>query len=562
MTLVPLKVWLATKLGLRRVFAATEYLLVKQLNTELPAAGADGNRRLQEAFLELISALQPGLFLDVGANDGSAAVAVRRVAPGCVVHAFEANPRIHAKHQRRLEEQGIQSWNLAIDSQDGRTKVYAPRTLSRAYVGGEVVPASIVEGEDTGKTSLLRRNEDATYDEFEVATATLDRFVAAHVPDWQRRTAFLWVDVEGAAERVLAGARRVLGRTQAIFLETEGFDFWLDQSDRGAVVARLLRVGFLPVARDREYDDKQFNILFVHQDCIQSVLPRLFDGRSPLRLGAERDAVGACHGPARPAATASPARPYLSAAAALCSTIPILIPSFNAVSYVRGMVEQLRQRGFRHLVVVDNASSYPPMLEYLAAPGPDVTVVLQAENKGPHNLFLDPVTYVALPEFFCITDPDLALNPAMPEDFVAHLTAATESFSVGKAGLAIDIADRPAMRQEDFRIGDRSWKIWEWENQFWQEQVGLLSSGDPVFRAAVDTTFAIYNKRFFKKEDPLNSVRIAGRYTCRHLPWYRDVGLPAEEEDFYRRHARDSYYLRDPDSGVSPRYEHSEEGRP
>ena len=557
MTLASLKTRVATKLGLRRVFAATNYLLIRQLNTEIPAAGADGNRRLQEAFLGLVGALRPGLFLDIGANDGAAAVAVRRAAPGCVVHAFEANPRIHAKHKRRLEEQGIRSWNLAVDRQGGRAKVYAPRTLSRAYVAGEVVPASITEGEDTGKTSLLRRNEEATYEEFEVEAATLDSFVEAHVPDWRGRIAFLWVDVEGAAERVLAGAPHLLTRTRAIFLETEGFDFWLEQSDRGAVVARLMRAGFLPVARDREYGDKQFNILFVHHDCIEAVLPQLFDGRSPLRLGAEPDGAAADdREPARPPPVADgrPARPYVSAAAALQSTIPVLIPSFNAVSYVRSMVDQLRQRGLRRVIIVDNASSYPPMLDYLAAPGSDVTVVLQAENKGPRDLFLDPATYAALPEFFCVTDPDLALSPEMPEDFVAQLVAATEAFSVGKAGLAIDIADRAAMRQEDFRIGDRDWKIWEWESQFWQDQAGSLPGGDPVFRAPVDTTFAAYNKRFFNKDDPLKAVRVAGRYTCRHLPWYKDLGLPAEEELFYRRHARDSYYLRDPDSGLSPRY--------
>jgi hypothetical protein len=374
------------------------------------------------------------------------------------------------------------------------------------------------------------------------------------------RLSLLWIDVEGAAERVLAGASRTLGRTRAVLLETEGFDFWLGQSDRGAVVARLVRAGFVPVARDREYGDKQFNILFVHQDCIQAILPQLFDSSSPLRLGAEPDAAAApaAEEPA-PLAAAPPARPYLSTAAALLSAIPIIIPSFNTVTYVRGMVEQLRGRGLRRLIVVDNASTYRPMLEYLAAPGPGVEVVLQSENKGPRDFFLDPSTFAALPELFCVTDPDLVLNPEMPEDFVAQLAAATEAFSVGKAGLAIDIADRSAMRQEDFEIGGKGWKIWEWESQFWQDQVGSLPGGDPVFRALVDTTFAVYNKRFFDgRGDHLQAVRVAGRYTCRHLPWYKDLGLPAEDERFYRLRSRDSYYLRDAPSGEPSRYAPSE----
>jgi FkbM family methyltransferase len=192
---------------------------------------------------------------------------VRGTAPGSEVHAFEANPQIHAKHRERLQAQGVQYWNLAITDHVGDVVLYAPRTLSRAYIGGEVVPASIVEGEDTGKTSLLRRNEEATYAEFKVEATTLDAFADAHLPDWRHRAIFLWVDVEGAGDRVFAGGKRLLSRTRAIFLETEGFEFWKDQADCGAIVSQLLRAGFLPVARDREYGDKQFNILFVPRAC-------------------------------------------------------------------------------------------------------------------------------------------------------------------------------------------------------------------------------------------------------------------------------------------------------
>ncbi|MBV8936752.1 MAG: hypothetical protein JO320_18145 [Alphaproteobacteria bacterium] len=174
-----------------------------------------------------------------------------------------------------------------------------------------------------------------------------------------------------------------------------------------------------------------------------------------------------------------------------------------------------------------------------------MTVIFQPENKGPHQVFLDPANLALLPQFFCITDPDLLLNPAMPEDFLAQLAAVTERLTVGKAGLAIDIADHSALRQEDFLINDRLWKIWEWEEQFWREPLEPLQGGDPVFRADIDTTFALYNKRFFNADDQAKAVRVAGRYTCRHLPWYKDVGLPPEEERYYRSHSRDSYYLRD-----------------
>jgi hypothetical protein len=66
-----------------------------------------------------------------------------------------------------------------------------------------------------------------------------------------------------------------------------------------------------------------------------------------------------------------------------------------------------------------------------------------------------------LPRHICLTDPDLAFNPAMPADFLGDLAALAARERVGKAGLALDISDRDAMRQEPFLIQERKWKIWE-----------------------------------------------------------------------------------------------------
>lgn len=541
------KTWLAERLGLRRLFAASTYTLIKQLQADAPPEGPEGNERLQALFLELAGILQPNLFMDIGANDGSASLAVRRRLPHCTIHAFEANPRIFARNRERLEAEGVRFWNLAVSDKPGRVTIYAPLTLSQAYVDGEVVPAHVEEAEDTGKSSLLRRNENATYSEFDVEAATLDGFAQAHVPDWGQRTAFLWVDVEGASDRVLAGATQLLARTRAIFLETEGFPFWEGQASTATVLNRLMRAGFLPIARDREYGDKQFNILLLHQDVVEQVIPVLL-GQGGARKAPPPPAPAPAPSAPAPVPAPAPATPHLSLACRLQGDVPVIIPCFDTVTYVRGMVEQLRGRGLRNIILVDNASTYAPMRAYLQDPGAGVTVIAQAENKGPRDCFTDPATLALLPQVFCVTDPDLSLNPDMPPDFIGQLAALTERHAAGKAGLALDISTPALMRDEEFRIGGRGWKIWEWEAQFWQEGLEPTAGGDPVFKAQTDTTFAVYNKRHFDPHRPLDGVRVGGRFTCRHLPWYRENGLPAEEERHYRQHARDSFYLRNSDS--------------
>ena len=98
------KLWVADRIGLRRLFSATSYLLVRQLNADTLPEGPEGNRHLQDSFLKLFRTLQPDIFLDIGANDGSASLTVRRVAPTCQIHAFEANPRIYEKNREKVKK--------------------------------------------------------------------------------------------------------------------------------------------------------------------------------------------------------------------------------------------------------------------------------------------------------------------------------------------------------------------------------------------------------------------------------------------------------------------------
>lgn len=230
-------------------------------------------------------------------------------------------------------------------------------------------------------------------------------------------------------------------------------------------------------------------------------------------------------------------RTFSSLAACLQSDIPVLVPSFNSPTYLRNMIGQLRALRCQSVIVVDNGSTYPPMLEFLASLSNEITVVLCNENKGARHIFLDRKNYALLPELFCVTDPDLQFNPQLPSDFLAELVCLTQEHAIGKAGFSLDISDRSRLREDDFLIAGKEYKIWEWEEQFWQEPLGLLNGKDQVYRAFIDTTFAVYNKRFFERENPLAAVRVAGRYTCKHLPWYKGTFLPEAEDAFYRRAA-------------------------
>jgi hypothetical protein len=397
--------------------------------------------------------------------------------------------------------------------------------LSKAYHAGGVIDAAIVEPALTGKTSLRRRNEDATYAEFRVPARSLDSFFRSRFATLDEQRFALWIDAEGAADRVLAGASEVLKRTVLIFIEVETLTFWQGQAAGGAISKVLMDKGFVPVARDHEYDDAQFNIIFVHQDWLPVLYDELFN--RPPSGDAKRPTN------ARPAAL--PLRSHLLA------DMPVFVPCFNNPTYLKHMVDQLQRFGSKNIVLIDNASTYPQLLSYFQSVGDGVTIVREPENRGPRLLFTDPQIYSLLPNFFCLTDPDLEFNPDLPADFLAQLAALTEDLRVGKVGFRLDISDRELMVQEDFLIDGKPYKIWDWEAQFWAHP--LEGGPDPIYKAEIDTTFAVYNKKYFDPTSYREAVRIAGRYTCRHLPWYRDRGLPPEEEAYYRATARFSYYM-------------------
>lgn len=228
------------------------------------------------------------------------------------------------------------------------------------------------------------------------------------------------------------------------------------------------------------------------------------------------------------------------------AVIPVCVPTFNNPTYLRKMVGQLLDLGLDDIRVIDNGSTYPPMRDCLASVPQSVQVTLLGANLGPWHVFQDEQLYQSLPQYFCVTDADLEFSPVLPVTFITVLIGLTERHRIGKAGFALDISERDCLRDGDVVFGNHERrKIWEWEAPFWKEIVETLDSGDPVYAAPVDTTFAVYNKAYFHRNhwgsdhehNNLSALRVGGKYTARHLPWYRESIVPPAEIAFYRAHA-------------------------
>lgn len=208
-------------------------------------------------------------------------------------------------------------------------------------------------------------------------------------------------------------------------------------------------------------------------------------------------------------------------------TIPVYINNFNRMTTTRGIVEYLKKVDGAFPVIVDNGSSYPPLLEWYKTK-PCETVLLN-ENVGKFAPWTRGCVQWAAAhrarfesEFYVVTDSDLDLS-GVPFDVLDVLIEGWARFpSSRKIGLSLEINDLPS----DSPILD---SVSQWESKFWQERSGMF------WRADIDTTFAMYraDMNHANVMETTNAWRTDRPYTARHTPWYITDDTITEEERYY-----------------------------
>lgn len=189
--------------------------------------------------------------------------------------------------------------------------------------------------------------------------------------------------------------------------------------------------------------------------------------------------------------------------------IPIYIIADNNLTFVRSFVEQLL-RFSQPIFIVDNCSSYPAMLQYYNflenQLSNRITVIRLTQNYGT-NVYM--VRSDLFPELYILSNPDLLLNPAMPNNWCDSLFEISNQFEACKVGLALDISDK-----DKFIFGAYGKLVCKIESNYWKNK--LPSDKYDLFDAEIDTTFVLINKKFLNKKQ----IRVAGDFTCKRLSWY------------------------------------------
>jgi GT2 family glycosyltransferase len=203
---------------------------------------------------------------------------------------------------------------------------------------------------------------------------------------------------------------------------------------------------------------------------------------------------------------------------------PVFVICRDRLSPLKALVDWLQKAGMRNIYFIDNASIYPPLLEYLSSTA--YQVIYTNKNIGHTVVWKEGFAKTLFPgQYYIVTDPDVIPNEKAPLDSVKYFYGLHKKYlDYQKVGFGLQIHDLP----DNYNLKTH---VIEWESQFWKHK---LEEG--VFEAGIDTTFALYKP--YTDNYCLNpSIRTGAPYTAKHLPWYCNSSKIDYEEQFYRLHA-------------------------
>jgi tetratricopeptide (TPR) repeat protein len=205
--------------------------------------------------------------------------------------------------------------------------------------------------------------------------------------------------------------------------------------------------------------------------------------------------------------------------------LPIIVNNRDRLAPLQRLLDWLAKAGHRNVVVLDNRSTFPPLLRYYENLK-GIRIVNLNANLGHTALWRsESIRLLGIETPFVYTDPDILPDEGCPLDAVAHFCRIVLWYGADvKVGFGLRIDDIP----DHYRHKP---EVLAWESRYWRKDIEFRPD---LYWSVIDTTFALYGPR---SGYAVPGIRTGPPYVARHLSWYVDSSNPSEEEEYYRRHA-------------------------
>lgn len=212
-------------------------------------------------------------------------------------------------------------------------------------------------------------------------------------------------------------------------------------------------------------------------------------------------------------------------------SIPIIIISFNQYYYLKQLIAFLLQKGYHNIVIIDNNSTYKPLLDYFDQIKDAITIHRLQDNFGHLSFWKHKSLFnIYSKGYYVVTDPDIVPIRECPEDFLLTFrNLLDKAYDRTKVGFSLKLDDIPdTNRNKKY--------ILEWESQFWKSKIHPFA-----FKAEIDTTFALYRPHYrYKLKHFTKAWRTDYPMQARHGGWYLNLDDLTDEQQYYMNTANDS----------------------
>lgn len=204
--------------------------------------------------------------------------------------------------------------------------------------------------------------------------------------------------------------------------------------------------------------------------------------------------------------------------------IPVIINNFNRYTMLVKLIEALEKRNYTNIYIIDNNSTYPPLLEYYKEC--PYKIFHLDKNLGFKALWKSKISKQLCNDYYIYTDSDVVPIEECPDNFIDKMFTLLKKYKYAyKIGLSLRIDNLPDHYKFKQKVIDA------------EKMDHLTKNEDDLYRRATDTTFALYRPRVkLSRSRYAEAYRTSHPYQAEHLPWYMNSDNLPEEELYYIEH--------------------------
>jgi hypothetical protein len=210
--------------------------------------------------------------------------------------------------------------------------------------------------------------------------------------------------------------------------------------------------------------------------------------------------------------------------------IPIVILNRDRLYPLIDQVNALRKKGYNNIIIIDNQSTYQPLLDWYKQDGLDVFYNDVTDNSChafrdlvnmQHPKFLEIIS-----DWYVFNDSDIIPLDTVPDNFINDLIDYAVRHNKTKVGMSIKIDDI------DLNYPLNAW-VHSYESTYWTN--GIIDGKVELYPHPIDTTFAVHAPHTIPTWSN-DTLRVGEPYIVKHAPFYYDPDNLPEDEKYYLQH--------------------------